>query len=68
MTDRIYNKIPKILYLLIHFIASQVRNLVIKRGSHRDWKTWENGRPFSSQGKSGNFNQTGKVREFYPKY
>ena len=40
-----------------------------------DWKTWKNEKTFSSQGilnrleKSGNFTQnTGKIREFYPKY
>ena len=41
------------------------------QGSHQDWKakkTWENWWTFSSQEKSGNFDQTGKVREFYPKY
>ena len=30
----------------------------VVHGSHSDWKTWKNGRAFSSQG---------KVREFYPK-
>ena len=33
------------------------------QGSHSDWKTWKNGKAFSSQGKSGNFDQTGKVRK-----
>ena len=40
------------------------------QGSHTDWKTWKNGKTFSSQGilcrleKSGKFGQnTGKVRE-----
>ena len=31
------------------------------QGSHSDWK---NGKAFSSQEKSGNFEQPGKVREF----
>ena len=30
-------------------------NLTHKQGSHSDWKTWKNGKAFSSQG---------KVREF----
>ena len=34
-------------------------------GSHRDWKT---GRHFPVRQKSGNFYETGKVREFYSKY
>ena len=41
------------------------------QGSHSDWKTWENGKAFSSQGilnrleKSGKITQnTGKLREF----
>ena len=37
-------------------------------GSHRDWKTWKIGDHFPVREKSGNFDQTGKVREFYPKY
>ena len=36
--------------------------------SHSDWKTWKNGKAFSSRGKSGNFEQTGKVRENHTKY
>ena len=38
-------------------IADQVNNvqLQITQGSHSDWKTWTNGKAFSSQG---------KVREF----
>ena len=38
------------------------------QGSHSDWKTWENGKAFSSQEKSGNFDETGKVRENHIKY
>ena len=30
------------------------------QGSHSDWKTWKNGKAFFQ---SGNFEQTGKVRE-----
>ena len=37
-------------------------------GSHKNWKTWKNEKTFSSQGKSENFEQTGKVGEFHPKY
>ena len=41
----------------------------IQQGSHSDWKTWKNGKVFSSQGKvrekSGKITQyTGKIREF----
>ena len=35
------------------------------RGSHSDWK---NGKAFSSQGRPGNFERTGKVRENHTKY
>ena len=38
------------------------------RGSHSDWKTWKNGKAFSSREKSGNFDQTGKVRGNHRKY
>ena len=45
--------------------------LAVSQGSHSDWKTWENGKAFSSQGifnrleKSGKITQnTGKLREF----
>ena len=38
------------------FIAHlEVTTKVITQGSHSDWKTWKNGKAFSSQG---------KVREF----
>ena len=38
-------------------------------GSHMDWKTWKKMRKrFPVREKSGNFEHTGKVREFYPKY
>ena len=45
--------------------------LLYKHGSRMDWKNWENGKTFSSQGilnrleKSGNFTQNiGKMGEF----
>ena len=38
------------------------------QGSHSDWKTWKNGKAFSSQEKSGNFEQTGQVRENHTQY
>ena len=37
----------------------------VEQGSHSDWKTWENGKTFSSQGKVRNFKQTGKVKEYH---
>ena len=37
-------------------------------GSHMDWKTWKMRKRFPVREESGNFEQTGKVREFYPKY
>ena len=37
-------------------------------GSHTKWKTWKNEKTFPVREKSGNFEQTGKVRGFYPKY
>ena len=37
----------------------------VKQGSHSDWK---NGKAFSSQEKSGNFKETGKVRKIHIKY
>ena len=62
--------------LIIIMIKTLVKEV---HGSHVDWKTWEKGKTFSSQGKSQrilnrleksrNFTQnTGKVREIYPKY
>ena len=33
-----------------------------------DWKTWKNEKILQGKEKSGNFEQTGKMREFYPKY
>ena len=45
-------------------------NMLSNHGSHQDWKTWKNGKAFSSEGillrleKSGNFTQnTGKIRK-----
>ena len=38
------------------------------QGSHSGWKTWKNGKAFSSQGKVWDFEQTGKVRENHTKY
>ena len=40
------------LYDRIQYISSEQ---LIQQGSHSDWKTWKNGKAFSSQG---------KVREF----
>ena len=42
--------------------------LDINHGSYMDWKTWKIGKLFQVREKSGNFEQTGKVKEFYPKY
>ena len=33
------------------------------QGSLSDWKTWKNGKAFSSQGKVREFEWTGKIRE-----
>ena len=41
---------------------------LIEQGSHSDWKTWKMGRHFPVREKSGNFEQTGKVRENHTKY
>ena len=38
------------------------------QGSHSGWKTWKMGRHFPVREKSGNFEQTGKVRENHTKY
>ena len=42
------------------------------QGSHSDWKTWKNGKAFSSQGKVREFwtdwKSQGKVRENHTKY
>ena len=42
------------------------------QGSHSDWKTWKNGKAFSSQGKVREFEtdwkSQGKVRENHTKY
>ena len=40
----------------------------ITQGSHSDWKSWKNEKPFPVREKSGNFDQTGKVRENQTKY
>ena len=44
----------------------------IVQGSHSDWKTWKNGKAFSSQGKVREFwtdwKSQGKVRENHTKY
>ena len=42
--------------------------LRILHGSHSDWKNWKTGEHFPVRQKLGNFAETGKVREFYPKY
>ena len=46
--------------------------LILNQGSHSDWKTWKNGKAFSSQGKVREFwtdwKSQGKVRENYTKY
>ena len=42
---------------------------MIYHDSHMDWKTGENSGHLNRLEKSGNFVQnTGKMREFYPKY
>ena len=38
------------------------------QGSHSDWKPGKMGRHFPVREKSGNFEQTGKVREIHTKY
>ena len=43
-------------------------NTVFVHGSHMDWKTWKNEKLFPVREKSGNFEHTGKVTEFNPKY
>ena len=45
---------------LVKYITNSV-DYFYTQGSHSDWK---NGKAFSSWEKSGNFEQTGKVREF----
>ena len=44
----------------------------LQQGSHSDWKTWKNGKAFSSQGKVREFwtdwESQGKVRENHTKY
>ena len=42
--------------------------MYVQPGFYLDWKTLKNGKVFSSQGKPGNFEQTGKVRENQTKY
>ena len=44
------------------------RNVFTWYHSHMDWKTWKMRNLFPVREKSGNFEQTGKVREFHPKY
>ena len=44
------------------------RSVTNYQGSHSDWKTWKMGRHFPVREKSGNFEQTGKVRENHTKY
>ena len=44
------------------------RNGTTSQGSHSDWKTWEMGRHFPVREKSGNFEQTEKVRENHTEY
>ena len=48
---------PDVHTALVHDISVESRYNVVKQwqGSHSDWKTWKNGKAFSSQG---------KVREF----
>ena len=40
----------------------------LEQSSHSDWKTWKMGRHFAVREMSGNFDQTGKVRENRTKY
>ena len=37
---------------------------LLTQGSHSDWKTWKMETHFPVREKLGNFEQTGKVREF----
>ena len=48
---------------LARFFGNCFSRIVHLHGSHMDWK---NGKTFSSQEKSGNFELSGKVREFQP--
>ena len=41
---------------------------VVSQGSHWDWKTWKNGKAFSSQGILNRLEKLGKVRENHSKY
>ena len=38
-----------------HHLLTCVKSEFALRSSHRDWKTWKNGKAFSSQGKVGEF-------------
>ena len=40
-----------------------INDIIFNQGSHSDWKTWKMARNFPVREKSGNFDQTGKVRE-----
>ena len=40
-----------------------VSNNVIQQGSHSDWRTWKNGKAFSSQGILNRLEKSGKIRE-----
>ena len=61
---------PKFLTLL-SIILMQINlwcKMQISQGSNSDWKTLKMGRHFPVTEKSGNFEQTRKVRENYTKY
>ena len=56
-----------------HIIALNMRGktfqgkfILRKHGSHMDWKTYKKEKTFPVREKSGNFEQTGKVKEFSP--
>ena len=65
-----YAKDPKV--CISTYISMSADGSFTFHGSHRDWKTWKNGKAFPSQGilsrleKSGNFTQsTGTIRKNY---
>ena len=43
-------------------------SIIIQHGSHKDWKPGEMRKLFPVREKSENFEHTGKVKEFYPRY
>ena len=55
-------------YSTTHYLGNSLSNSSHLQGSHSDWKTWKNGKAFPVREKSGNFEQTGKVRENHTKY